>query len=48
MKKKFYNSKNDIFTLIQLEEHEKDLNISLKLSQGKTEEDLFSYIVKII
>ncbi|WKC80115.1 ABC transporter ATP-binding protein [Borreliella tanukii] len=44
--KKIFNSKNDIFTLIQLEEHEKDLNISLKLSQGKTEEDLFSYIVK--
>ncbi|UER67897.1 ABC transporter ATP-binding protein [Borrelia sp. BU AG58] len=38
-------SSNDIFTLIKTEEHENEINISLKLAPEKTEKELFNYIV---
>ncbi|AHH08722.1 ABC transporter ATP-binding protein [Borrelia anserina] len=38
-------SKNDIFTLIKIEEYDKEINVSLKLAPDKTEKELFNYIV---
>ncbi|BCR21348.1 ABC transporter ATP-binding protein [Borrelia miyamotoi] len=38
-------SKNNIFTLIKIEEYEKEINISLRLAPDKTEKELFKYIV---
>ncbi|WP_445436161.1 ABC transporter ATP-binding protein [Candidatus Borreliella tachyglossi] len=43
--KKDYFSNNDIFTLINTEEYEGEINISLKLAPDKTEKELFNYIV---
>ncbi|UGQ17529.1 ABC transporter ATP-binding protein [Borrelia sp. RT1S] len=40
-----YFTNNDIFTLIKAEEHENEINISLKLAPDKTERELFNYIV---
>ncbi|AGT27698.1 ABC transporter ATP-binding protein [Borrelia miyamotoi] len=38
-------SKNNIFTLIKIEEYEKEINISLRLAPDKTEKELFKYVV---
>ncbi|QFP41626.1 ABC transporter ATP-binding protein [Borrelia miyamotoi] len=42
---KEYFSKNNIFTLIKMEEYEKEIHISLKLAPDKTEKELFKYVV---
>ena len=38
-------NKNDIFTLIKIEEDQKEINISLRLEPDKTEKELFNYVV---
>ncbi|BCR22163.1 ABC transporter ATP-binding protein [Borrelia sp. HM] len=42
---KEYFNKTDIFTLIKIEEHQKEINVSLRLAPDKTEKELFNYVV---